>query len=110
MSAVAMSCGLRRNGFASVIARLVVHSPNDGSRGRSSTGETLSGAPSSRADRVSSRKGYVWIVGNWDWKNGQWEWVNGHWERPKKNHVWRDGYWELQGNTYVWIEGGWTKN
>ena len=55
MIAAARSRGFRPKRFASTIARFVAQSPNAGSRGRSMTGSTSSGAPRECAARVELR-------------------------------------------------------
>lgn len=57
-----------------------------------------------------SRRGYVWIEGNWQWANNSYEWVPGHWERSKAGKRWQPVRWEQQGGVYVRVGGSWSIN
>ena len=64
--------------------------------------------PAPRDERRGSRKGQVWIAGNWDWADDAWQWVPGRWEQARDGQRWQDGHWEPQGGIrYAWVPGVW---
>jgi hypothetical protein len=49
-------------------------------------------------ERVTRRRGWIWVAGNYDWRDGRYVWVGGHWERDRSGHQWQAGRWDWQGN------------
>jgi hypothetical protein len=63
--------------------------------------------PAPRVERVSARKGYLWIDGRYQWRDGDYMWIPGHWERARAAMRWYPGHWDLSGAVYVYTEGEW---
>jgi hypothetical protein len=63
--------------------------------------------PPPRAEKSSTRSGFVWVAGEWDWRNGKWEWVPGHWERERAGKNWRASRWEQRDGRWARIGGDW---
>ncbi|HTL33579.1 MAG TPA: hypothetical protein VL326_10660 [Kofleriaceae bacterium] len=54
-----------------------------------------------------SRKGFIWVAGNYEYRDGDYEWTPGHWEREKAGKHWVDGHWDNASGKWTWTAGAW---
>lgn len=66
--------------------------------------------PPARIERVTHRRGHVWVAGHYQWNNFRWVWAPGHWERARHGHRWEPGCWERSGDRYAWHPGTWHRD